>query len=168
MGRRGHRGQPRRPSRRPTTTRTSTATTSPTSFPKQLCLSEDQPGYLSCRHCLNKKSGRSKTFPTSVGAVTRPTPSWLSSCSLQPLACRQRCHQGLQPRPAPQCLPRRFLWRLLERRGHHKHRLPSVPPLVVIRAGPEDSLAFAAPYIGAGDPRSSAPASGGLQAPAPA
>ena len=36
---------------------------------KGLCLSEDQPGYLSCRHCLNKKSQRNKTFPTSVGVV---------------------------------------------------------------------------------------------------
>ena len=27
-------------------------------IPKGLCLSEDQPGYLSCRHCLNKKSRR--------------------------------------------------------------------------------------------------------------
>ena len=38
-------------------------------IPKGLCLSEDQPGYLSCRHCLNKKSRRNVTFPTSVGVV---------------------------------------------------------------------------------------------------
>ena len=38
-------------------------------IPKKLCLSEDQPGYLSCRHCLNKKSRRNVTFPTSVGVV---------------------------------------------------------------------------------------------------
>ena len=38
-------------------------------IPKKLCLSEDQPGYLCCRHRLNKKSGRNKTFPTSVGVA---------------------------------------------------------------------------------------------------
>ena len=31
-------------------------------IPEGLCLSEDQPGYLSCRHCLNKKSRRNQRW----------------------------------------------------------------------------------------------------------
>ena len=118
---------------------------------KRLCLSEDQPGYLSCRHCLNKNSPQAWEWSiTSAGArTTRPTPSWLSSCSPLPLACRQSYHQRLQPRSALQCLRRRFLWRLLDRQAPQTTptKRPTPGGLEGGPQSPEDSLAVAAPPL---------------------
>ena len=93
-------------------------------IPKGLCLSEDQPGYLSCRHCLNKKSEPAVVFkqlphgPKTPRSERQKTPSPPASQPLIQAAISPRSrtsHQFMclrKPRPNhPPSLKRRD-WRL--------------------------------------------------------